>query len=79
MRSESLKLSIQPEYHDQLNDMYYFFLGCLQKDKKTEKKGIKLEKRRRGEKTSCGKTKGQAGPSKVVQEVLADLKSGQKV
>ena len=48
-------------------------------DKKTEKKGIKLENRRRGEKNSCGKTKGQAGSSKVVQEVLADLKSGLKV
>ena len=71
MRSESLKLSIQPEYHDQLNDMYYFFLGCPMKDKKTEKKGIKLENRR-----EKGKTKGQAGPTKVVQEVLADLKSG---
>ena len=74
-----MKLSIQLEYHDQLNDMYHIFLGCPQKEKNTEKKGIKLEKRRRGEKTSCGKTKGQAGSSKVVQEVLADLKSGLKV
>ena len=52
-----------------------FFGGCPQK----EKKGIKQENRRRRAKNSRRKTTGQAGPSKVVQEVLADLKSGLKV
>ena len=48
-----------------------FFRGCPQK----EKKGIKQENRRRRAENSREKTTGQAGPSKVAQEVLADLKS----